>query len=370
MSSQLSATGLAALWEPADVAGLTLRNRFVMAPMTRFHSPGGVPGANVVDYYERRAPSVGLVITEGTYVDDHLAGGYLDVPHFFGDDALAGWNSVRQAVQSAGARIFPQLWHLGVRRLITRPDIDGRAASPSGLDLDGAPIGEGMNSADIDAVIAAYATAAANAQQLGFDGVELHGAHGYLLDQFLWSVTNRRDDSYGGELTSRARLAVEVVRAIRGEVGSDFPISYRFSQWKGGHYDARGFPTPHDLEIFLDLLTDAGVSVWHPSTRQYWTPAFPGSPLTLAGWTKRISGNPTMAVGSVGVRSPYGAPIAADGITLEDIEPLGRLYDAGELDLAVVGRALLSDAEWVVKVGRGDTASIRSYRKEHESTLD
>ena len=338
--------------------------------MTRFHSPGGVPGADVIEYYQRRASSVGLVISEGTYVDHALSGGYLDVPHFFGDDALAGWNAVRQAVQAAGALIFPQLWHLGVRRLITRPDIDGRAASPSGVDLDGEPIGEGMTSADIDDVIAAYATAAAHAQRLGFDGVEIHGAHGYLLDQFIWSVTNRRDDPYGGDLAGRARLAAEVVAAIRGEVGAEFPICYRFSQWKGGHYDARGFPTPHDLEVFIDLLTGAGVSIWHPSTRQYWTPAFADSPLTLAGWTKRLSGRPTMAVGSVGVRSPYGAPVAADGITLADLEPLGTLFDEGELDLAVVGRALLSDPEWVTKIGRGDTASVRSYRKEHESTLD
>lgn len=361
---------LRALLRPADVAGLALRNRFVMAPMTRFHSPGGVAGPDVAEYYARRASTVGLILTEGTYIDHPLSGGYLDVPHFFGEAALTGWDRVRRAVQAQGARIFPQLWHLGVRRLVSRSDMRGPAASPSGLDLDGRAVGQPMSLSDIDSVIGAYVRAAVDAQRLGFDGVELHGAHGYLLDQFVWEVTNRREDRYGGNTAQRSRLPAEIIAAIRAAVGPDFPISYRFSQWKGGRYAVHGFATPHALQVFVDALAEAGVTIWHPSTRQFWTPAFDGSPLTLAGWTRHLSGMPTMIVGSVGVRSPYGAAVDVEGIGVDDLAPLGRLFEAEEFDLAVVGRALLSDSEWVSKVEAGKMSSIRSYRKEHEKVLD
>ncbi len=145
---------------------------------------------------------------------------------------------------------MPQLWHLGAQRTPgAAPHPQAPVFSPSGVGADGSLVGEPATVADIDALISSFARAARAAQQTGFDGIELHGAHGYGLDQFFWSVTNRRTDRYGASLVDRARIGAEVVAAIRSEVGAEFPIVYRFSQWKGGHFDARIADTPAELDL-------------------------------------------------------------------------------------------------------------------------
>lgn len=154
-------------------------------------------------------------------------------------------------------------------------------------------------------LINAFAKAAADAKRLGFDGVELHGAHGYLIDQFFWKETNRRTDEYGGDLTGRTRFASRIIHAVRKAVGSRFPIIFRFSQWKTGHYDAKLAYTPEELEAFLAPLTDAGVDIFDCSTRRFWEPEFEGSRLNLAGWTRKLTGKPTISVGSVGLKGDF-----------------------------------------------------------------
>ena len=206
--TELTAAGPAPLWtllddadpspllEQADVAGLHLRNRLVMAPMTRQFSPGGIPGEDVVAYYRRRASSLGLLITEGTYVDHRSAGTSDRVPRFFGAEALAAWREVAGAVHAEGAAIFPQLWHLGAQRKAgTPPFPDAAVVSPSGLNAAGQAVGEPASARTLAEIAASFARAAADARAAGFDGVELHGAHGYLLDQFHWPATNRRTDA-------------------------------------------------------------------------------------------------------------------------------------------------------------------------------
>src|ERR1019366_3011802 len=135
----------------------------------------------------------------------------------------------------------------------------------------------------INDVTRAFGEAAASAQRLGFDGVEIHGAHGYLLDQFFWHVTNRRTDGYGGDLPARTRFAVEVIREIRSRVTADFPVCLRYSQWKLQDYNAKLANSPNELERFLAPLTDAGVDLFHCSQRRIWEPEFEGSSLNLAG---------------------------------------------------------------------------------------
>jgi len=205
------------LFESFAVKSLRLRNRFAMAPMTRAFSPGGVPGDDVAAYYRRRAAGgVGLVITEGTYIPDPAAGSHTRVPVLYGRDSLAGWKSVVDAVHDEGGQIIPQLWHLGVERgPQPRMNPDVITASPSGLALDGTRLGREFTASDLDALREAWVAAAVNARDVGFDGIELHGAHGYLLDQFLWDRTNVRSDGYGGSLEARTRFPVEVVAAIR-----------------------------------------------------------------------------------------------------------------------------------------------------------
>jgi 2,4-dienoyl-CoA reductase-like NADH-dependent reductase (Old Yellow Enzyme family) len=214
------------LFRPFVLNKLTLANRIVMAPMTRAKSPGRVPGAEVAAYYHRRAEGgVGLIITEGTYIPHPGAGFDASVPNFHGDEALAGWANVLKQVHEAGGRIMPQLWHVGLMLQageVLTPD----GVGPSGLAKPGQQVATPMSQRDIDQVIQAYGQAAESAEKLGFDGLEIHGAHGYLIDQFFWEGTNRRTDRYA----ERTRFAVEVVEEIRRNVSPDFPVVLRLSQ--------------------------------------------------------------------------------------------------------------------------------------------
>ena len=366
-STLLDGVDPAPLFTPFHLGGVELANRFVMAPMTRATSPGGVPGSQVAAYYARRAPHVGLLVTEGTYIDQASSGTMAAVPRFYGEDALAGWQDVVDSVHAAGGRIAPQIWHVGAaRRAGAEPHPEAPVLSPSGTAADGSVVGEPATTAEIDAVVDAFARAALDARRIGFDAVELHGAHGYLLDQFLWSRTNRRTDRYGGGPVDRARLATEVVAAIRDRVGADFPVIFRFSQWKGGSYDARIAQTPDELAALFTPLVDAGVSAFHVSTRRYWLPGFEGSDRTLAGWTRHLFGLPVIGIGSVGVRQAYRGDDEAEAGSLS-LAPLVRLLEEGELDLVALGRALLSDPEWPTKVRTGRLDEIHPYAKADEA---
>jgi 2,4-dienoyl-CoA reductase-like NADH-dependent reductase (Old Yellow Enzyme family) len=334
-----------ALFRPFSLQGLELANRIVMAPMTRSHSPQGVPGADVAAYYRRRAEGgVGLIITEGTYIEDPVAGFDAKVPKFYGAQALAGWRHVVEEVHAAGGRIFPQLWHVG---MVVSP---GQELKP-GVQ----PVGpENLTQADINRLIDAYAAAALAARELGFDGVELHAAHGYLIDQFFCGVTNRRTDQYGGDLVARTRFAVEIIAEVRRRVGPDFPLVLRYSQWKIRDFDAKLAATPEELDRFLGPLTDAGVDAFHCSTRRFWEPEFAGSDLNLAGWTKKLTGKPAITVGSVTLNedlmTSFGTTQTASVTGLDNL--LERL-ERDEFDLVAIGRSLIVNPAWPGIVRRG-----------------
>ncbi|MEU6493800.1 NADH:flavin oxidoreductase [Streptomyces sp. NPDC049097] len=341
------------LSRPVTLNGLTVPNRIVMAPMTRQFSPGGVPGEDVVSYYARRAAAgVGLIVTEGTYVGHESAGQSSRIPRFHGEEQLAGWAGVVEAVHAAGGTIMPQLWHIGmVRRQGQPPFADAPAVGPSGLRLDGTEgTGRAMTRQDLDDVVGAFAAAAAAAERIGFDGVELHGAHGYLLDQFLWAGTNRRADAYGGDPVARTKFAAEIVAAVREAVSPHFPIVFRYSQWKQEAYDARLAQTPQELESILTPLAAAGADVFHASTRRYWLPEFEGSDLNLAGWTKKLTGKQVITVGSVGLDGDFLRGFQGEGAPVKGIDNLLDRLERDEFDLVAVGRALLQDPEWAAKV--------------------
>ncbi|NKY58246.1 NADH:flavin oxidoreductase [Nocardia flavorosea] len=366
-----------ALFDPFEVKSLHLRNRFAMAPMTRMFSPDGIPTADVAEYYRRRAAGgVGLIITEGTYIPDPAAGPDTAVPRHYGEQSLAGWKAVVDAVHGEGGQIIPQLWHLGIGRG-DKPELNPEveSVSPSGLGLDGTPAGRALTAADLETLRDAWVTAAVNAKATGFDGIELHGAHGYLLDQFLWEQTNLRPDQYGGSLAARVRFPAEVVAAIRDAVGPDLAIVYRYSQWKSNDYHARIAATPDELARVLTPLVDAGVDVLHPSTRRHWEPAFPeltgaDGELGLAGWTKKITGLPTITVGSVGLDKVFTTTFSGKGDSnVTGIDRLLEQHANGEFDLVAVGRALLADPEWVRKLHEGRGDEHIPYRQEHQTTL-
>ena len=180
------------LFTPFHSDKLDLPNRIVMAPMTRSASPGNIPNERVVEYYRRRAAGgTGFIITEGTCVDHIGAHGFEHVPNFYGEEALAGWKKVVDAVHREGAKIAPQLWHVGaVREAGINPGGEAPGYGPSGISMPGVVSGKTMTQDDIDEVIQAFAEAAANAKAIGMDAVEIHGAHGYLIDQFFWEKTS------------------------------------------------------------------------------------------------------------------------------------------------------------------------------------
>jgi len=369
MSSKTQSQNTEKLFSSFTVKSLNLANRTVMAPMTRTFSPGGVPTADVASYYRRRAEAdVGLIITEGTYISHKAANGYERVPAIYGEQALAGWKNVVDEVHAVGGKIIPQLWHVGsVRKEGTEPDKSVPAYSPSGLYKQGAKNGIAMSKADIDEVVASFAQAALDAKTVGFDGIELHGAHGYLIDQFFWQGTNERTDEYGGSLVNRCRFAVEIIEAVRAAVGDDFAIVFRFSQWKQQDYSAKLANTPEELTQFLTLLSDAGVDVFHASTRRFWKPEFENSNLNLAGWTKKITGKPVITVGSVGLDSDFVGEGNADlkgGSNPAGIEDLLERLDNNEFDLVAIGRALLVDPQWVSKIRDNNNDGLKPFSKE------
>lgn len=362
-----------ALFAPFRLGNLELPTRVVMAPMTRSFSPGGVPNAKVIEYYRRRAAAgVGLIVTEGTTVGHKAANGYPNVPRFYGEDALAGWKQVVDAVHAEGGKIVPQLWHVGnVRKLGTEPDASVPGYGPMEKVKDGQVIVHGMTQADIDEVIAAFAQAARDAKAIGMDGVEIHGAHGYLIDQFFWEGSNQRTDGYGGDLAARSRFAIELIQAVRAAVGPDFPIILRYSQWKQQDYSARLVQTPEQLEAFLKPLSEAGVDIFHCSTRRFWEPEFEGSDLNLAGWTRKLTGKPTITVGSVGLDGEFlqfmvKTDKVAEPASLENL--LERL-NKEEFDLVAVGRALLVDPDWALKVREGREQDILPFSRDALTTL-
>jgi 2,4-dienoyl-CoA reductase-like NADH-dependent reductase (Old Yellow Enzyme family) len=363
--NNLADSQTAVLFKPFTIKKLALPNRIVMAPMTRSKSPGGIPGPEVAAYYRRRAAGgVGLIVTEGTYVPDPGAGAYPDVPHFYGEESLAGWKRVAEEVHRAGGKIFPQLWHVG---LVPAPDGTFRpgAVGPSGLAKAGEKVTEPMTQQDIDNVIRAFGEAARSAERLGFDGVEIHGAHGYLLDQFFWGVTNRRTDVYGGDLLARTRFAVEVIREIRSKVSPEFPVCLRFSQFKQQDYSAKLAQSPAELEQFLAPLSAAGVDLFHCSQRRFWEPEFVGSSLNLAGWTKKLTGKPTITVGSITLNEEFTRSFgssATAGVT--GIDELLERLEREEFDLVAIGRSLIVNPSWPAVVQRGAIQELLPFQRD------
>lgn len=225
---------MASLFDPLQVGALRLPNRIVMAPLTRNRAPDAIPTPLMAEYYAQRA-SAGLLVSEGTAVS-HQGQGYADVPGLYGTEQLDGWKRVTDAVHARGGRIYCQLWHVGrVSHVELQPEHQQPVApSPitaktkTWLVKDGAggfvPTSEprALDASELPGIVQDFRHAARHAvTSAGFDGVEVHGANGYLFDQFLKTGTNQRRDDYGGSIPNRARLLLETMRAIVEEIGAD-----------------------------------------------------------------------------------------------------------------------------------------------------
>ncbi|MGY4306929.1 N-ethylmaleimide reductase [Bradyrhizobium sp. USDA 4369] len=218
-----------ALFAPYQLGSLTLANRIVMAPLTRNRAGSGlVPGAFAAEYYAQRA-SAGLIITEATQVSEQ-AQGYQDTPGLYTPEQIAGWRNVTDAVHASDGRIFVQLWHVGrishVDLLGGKPPVAPsaiRARTKTFVNNGFVDVSEprALEADEIPAIVDSFRQAAANAIAAGFDGIEVHGANGYLLDQFLRETANVRTDAYGGSIENRARLLLEVTDVVSKQIGAD-----------------------------------------------------------------------------------------------------------------------------------------------------
>ena len=353
------------LFSEFDMSGLRLRNRVVMAPMTREFSPNGVPNDYAPTYYSKRAAGgVGLIITEGVEISHEASSAYPNCPNLQSDESKKMWEKIINEVHKNHSSIFCQLWHCGgVRKLGMPPDPKIPGFTPSGLVKEGGKkVAYEMTLEDIQELIQIYANDAKICQELGFDGVEIHGAHGYLIDNFLWGGTNIREDSYGGSIQKRSQFVSDIIKAVKENVDDQFIVGLRFSQWKQHDFSAKLASTPDDLKKILMPPVEAGLDFLHSSMRRFWESEFEGSDENLAYWTKKISNIPTIGVGSVGLDSDFidmTAPATPTSIdkALDDIKKQ-------KYDLIAVGRALLSDYEWVVKMKEGRLNDVIPYTKD------
>lgn len=224
---------MTSLFEPAQAGDIALANRIVMAPLTRNRSPGAIPNNLNATYYEQRA-TAGLIVTEGTPISQQ-GQGYADVPGLYKREAIAGWKQVTDSVHSAGGKIVAQIWHVGRISHTSLQPHGGQPVAPSAIPAksktyiindDGtgafAETSEprALTIDDIGLILEDYRSGARAALEAGFDGVEIHAANGYLIEQFLKSSTNQRTDDYGGSIENRARFLLEVVDAVAEEIGA------------------------------------------------------------------------------------------------------------------------------------------------------
>ncbi len=339
------------LFEPFELNNLSLRNRIVMAPMTRTSaSDDGVPTDAMAAYYARRARGgTGLVITEGTYTDDAYSKGYFHEPGIVTDAQIEGWRHVVDRVHAEGAQVALQLFHAG---RLSDPDVLGTTPrAPSAIASEGEHQQTGnsmatpqaMTTEEIERARAGCAQAAVNAVEAGFDAVEIHGAHGYLLDQFLWEEANQRTDAYGGSLANRLRLPAEVTRAVREAVGDEVAVLYRFSMWKLDDFE-HVFPGGVDeLSKILTTLRDAGADGFHVSTYDALAPTL-GTERTLAGLTRDIAGVPVIAVGK-----------------LQDPDRAAQLVRTLDADLVAIGKGQIANPDWAETVRAGRAHELSAF---------
>ena len=363
------------LFTPFSIGKLALKNRIVMAPMTRSFSPGHVPGENVAAYYRRRAEaSVGLILSEGVSPNAVTATGTPDVPNIVTAAAKAGWKKVASDVKAAGGKMGLQIWHEGPYRNPAKsdhPEIPSWSAS--GFKVAGKPHWPAMTETEIETAIEEFVAAALATKEAGFDCVEFHGAHSYLIDSFFWSETNLRTDKWGGDWKGRTRMSCEIIRRARAKVGPDFPLIIRLSQWKQQDFTFRLAPTPDEMAAWLGPLADAGADVFHCSQRRFWEPEYPEldgpEGLNFAGWAKKLTAKPTITVGSVGLTGEFVAGMGGESSKPASLDGLLARLERDEFDLVGVGRALIVDPDWALKVRDGRHGELTDYTTESLMTL-
>ena len=337
------ATQHAKLFEPSEIGHLRLSNRLVVAPMTRVSAyNNGCAGPLMKDYYTRFAKGgFGLIVTEGLYTDELYSQGYRYQPGLTSTEQGKSWKPIIESVHTQGSAIIAQLMHAGALSQFNR--FSDKTVAPSVVQPLGKqmPFYEGtgaylvpeeISEQDINDVIKGFVTSAKLAKSMGFDGVEIHGANGYLLDQFLTEYTNQRKDKYGGSVSNRLRIYGEIVEAVRAGVGDSYVVGVRFSQKKvndATHIWADGETVAAQA---FELMREKGANFIHTTEPVLNEPAFTGSK-SLALIAKKHS----------------GLPVIANGGVVEPDLALSTLEN-DQADFVALGKIALSNQDWPTKV--------------------
>ena len=327
------------LFSHQTIGKLSLKNRLAVAPMTRVSAhEDGTAGPLMKDYYQSFAQGgFGLIITEGLYPDKHYGQGYKFQPGLTDEAQAESWKPIIEAVHESGSLIIAQLMHAGALSQYNK--YTGSTAGPSAVKPLGQEMtfyyGKGdysipkaMNIEDIKDVISGFVNAAKLAKLAGFDGVEIHGANGYLLDQFITVHTNERTDEYGGELVNRLRIYEEVITSIRKAVGNDFTVGIRFSQAKVNDFEYKWPAKDEDAKCTFESATKFGVDYIHTTEFIAKDPAFEGS-LSLAELAKKHGKVPVIANGSI--------------VNENDAT---QIIDSNQADVIAVGKMALANPDW------------------------
>lgn len=334
--------------EPYQLRGIQLPHRVTLAPMTRISAHGdGRASERMRDYYRSFAEGgFGLIVTEGIYPDTAHSQGYLDQPGLATQEHVAAWRHITEAVHEHGAAIIAQLMHAG-------PQGQGNAytsglRSASAVRAQGEQAGmyggsgpyevpEALDHKGIAEIVSAFAAAAVRAREAGFSGVEIHGANGYLVDAFLTDYLNVRTDGYGGSPLNRARLAREIVEAVRAAVGKDFVVGIRISQGKVSDPAHRWAGGVEEAEAIFGSLADAGVDYLHTTEWKANAPAFPDQDeRSLAQLARDFA---------------PGVTIIANGHLDTGAEAAACLEKGA--DLVAIGKAALAQHDWPLRVHQG-----------------
>ena len=342
------------LFTETSIGKLALKNRLAVAPMTRVSaSADGFANDDMMRYYARFARGgYGLLITEGVYPDVRYSQGYLNQPGIANDAQASAWRKVIEGVHAEGAKIFVQLMHAGALSQGSHwstETIGPSAVQPVGKQMsfyrgEGAyPIAREITADEITQLIQDFADAAARAKAVGFDGIEIHGANGYLLDQFLTAYSNQREDRYGGATENRVRLLVEVSQAVRKAVGPQFPVGIRISQGKVNDFVHKWANGEDDARVIFGNLGKVGLDYIHVTEHDATQPAFGTGP-TLVELAKRYAGLPIIANGQ-----------------LEEPVKAAALLATGTVDVIALGKGALADPDWPQKVLRNEPLTEFDY---------
>jgi 2,4-dienoyl-CoA reductase-like NADH-dependent reductase (Old Yellow Enzyme family) len=336
--------------ESVQIGRVHLKNRLSVAPMTRVSATAdGTPTARMIEYYRAFAVGgFGLIVTEGTYPDDRFSQGYFNQPGIVTRSHVDGWRWVTDAVHEAEGVIFLQLMHAGALSQCNQTTIAPSAVKPLGAKMPEYggtgefPIPKAMSRLDLQQTVESFANAASRAEGAGFDGVEIHAANGYLLDQFLTTYTNQRTDEYGGKIGNRVRFLSDVARALRDAVSSSFVVGIRVSQTKVNDLHYRWPGGKEDCEVIFPQLAAAGIDYFHVASegRNWLETATIAEGLTITKLARRLTHVPVIGNGG-----------------MHELSLAEMVLSCGHADIVSLGRGALANPNWPNRLRNGRTFS-------------